>query len=50
MLQSLQTAQQAQAEADDKKYSTEIEKTKIAHASQGSTGMGMIGPQMGTRA
>jgi hypothetical protein len=36
MLESLQAAQQAQAQSEDKKYATEIEKTKIAHAGQGN--------------
>lgn len=45
MLQSLKAAQDTQAQAEDKKYATEIEKTKIAHMGQGESplqGMNMM--------
>lgn len=45
MMQAIQAAQQQQMQSDQMKYSTEIEKTKIAHMGQGESplqGMGMM--------
>jgi len=48
MLKSLKDAQEAAAQAEDKKYSTEIEKTKIAHAVQSGTGLPGMTQGVGT--
>jgi hypothetical protein len=47
MLESLKSSQQAQAASEDKKYSTEIEKTKIAHMGQGGSPLSGMGQGMG---
>lgn len=44
MLESLKAQQQQQVQSDQMKYSTEIEKTKIAHMGQGESPMGNMQP------